>query len=113
MGLRNWTWRSIINGIIDEHLKVNNDNDSESEIDQKNIQLMWTCFVKLCGVDDLDRIPQLNDPEHVDVQAILIMYSLESFLFKRLNESSRLKDTSAIVTLGPFAVALTKIINNI
>ena len=51
--------------------------------------------------------------EHKDVKAILLIYSLESFLFKRLNESSREQDTSAISTLGPFAVALTEIINNI
>ena len=41
------------------------------------------------------------------------MYSLESFLFKRLNESCRLQQTNVIETLGPFAVALTKIIDNI
>lgn len=41
------------------------------------------------------------------------MYSLESFLFSRINESSREQDTTAIESLGPFAVALTTIINKI
>jgi hypothetical protein len=31
----------------------------------------------------------------------------------RLNQSSRAQDTSVIKTLGPFAVALTRIINNV
>ena len=42
-----------------------------------------------------------------------MMYSLESFLFHRLNLGSREQDTSIILTLGPFAVALSKVINNI
>ena len=70
-------------------------------------------ILKLAGINNLRQIPCLTDPDHRDVKLILIMYSLESFLFFRLNESSRLQDTSAIQTLGPFAVALTKIINNI
>ena len=88
MGLRNWTWKTIIDGIIAEHLKSNHSSSSNGEIDDQNIRLMWNMFVKLSGVDDLNQVPQLNDPEHCDVKAILLMYSLESFLFKRLNESS-------------------------
>lgn len=41
-----------------------------------------------------------------------MMYSLDSFLFERLNEGSRNKDTSVIKTLGPYAVALSKVINH-
>lgn len=54
-----------------------------------------------------------DDPEHEDVKAIMFMYSLDCFLFGRLNKISRDKDSSAIETLGPFAVALTKIINSV
>ena len=55
----------------------------------------------------------MKDPEHEDVKAILVMYSLESFLFSRINQCSREQETSAVETLGPFAVALTTIINQI
>jgi hypothetical protein len=70
-------------------------------------------ILKSGGVDNINATPKLDDPEHKDVKLILTMYSLESFLFKRLNESSRLKETNVIETLGPFAVALTYIIDNI
>ena len=69
--------------------------------------------MKLSGVGNLDRKPILTDPESIDVKVILIFYSLESFLFKKLNRSSREKDTSVISTVGPFAVALNKVINNV
>ena len=69
--------------------------------------------MKLADITDLSSMPKLTDPEHRDVKMILMMYSLESFLFKRLNQGSREKDQSVVNTLGPFAVALTKIINNI
>lgn len=57
--------------------------------------------------------PVLDDPNHSDVALILTMYSMESFLFRRLNESDREQLTQCIHTLGPFAVALTKIIDNV
>ena len=47
------------------------------------------------------------------MKVILIFYSLESFFFKKLNRSSRDKDTTVIATLGPFAVALNRVINNV
>jgi hypothetical protein len=42
---------------------------------------MWNMFIKIAGIEKVDSVPQLTDPEHRDVKAILIMYSLESFLF--------------------------------
>ena len=69
--------------------------------------------MKLSGVVNLDRVPKLTDPESIDVKVILNFYSLESFLFKKLNKSSREKDTAVIRTLGPFAVALNKVINHV
>lgn len=47
------------------------------------------------------------------MKSIIFIYSLDCFLFGKLNKISREKDSSAIETLGPFAVALTKIIDNI
>lgn len=56
-------------------------------------------------------MPITGDPNSNDVKAALFMYSMESFLYRRLNEISRDKDTNSILTLGPFAVLLTRIID--
>ena len=82
-------------------------------VDSKHVKLIWITFLKAAGVNDFDRVPNTSDPEHPDVKAILFMYSLDSFLFDRLNQSSRDQDSSVVETLGPFAVALTKIINRV
>lgn len=58
-------------------------------------------------------MPIYDDPEHPHVKAILFVYSLESFLFNEINKSSREKDTSVINTLGPFAVTISEIIENL
>ena len=69
--------------------------------------------MRLSGITDFDRVPLLEDPESNDVKVILVIYSLESFLFRRLNQCCRDQDTAVLNTLGPFAVALTKIINRV
>ena len=70
-------------------------------------------ILKFGGIVDVDKQPDLQDPESEDVKLVLTMYSLESFLFRRLNESSRQQETYVIDNLGPYAVALTKVIDNI
>ena len=75
--------------------------------------MIWFTILKLSGIENFDSVPKLTKPESIDVKVILILYSLESFLYKKLNLSSREKDTTAISTLGPFAVALNKVIDNI
>ena len=88
-GLRNWTWRTIIQGIINEHKKLISAEGLNSTIELKYVSLIWFTITKLAGIDNLDRMPKLTDPESIDVKVILIFYSLESFLFKKLNSSSR------------------------
>jgi hypothetical protein len=58
-------------------------------------------------------VPITDKAEHSDVKAILFLYSLESFLYPRLNRISIEKDKSSIENLGPYAVALTKIIDKV
>tara|TARA_B110000285_G_C14950056_1_gene526288 strand:- start:257 stop:871 length:615 start_codon:yes stop_codon:yes gene_type:complete len=112
-GLRDWTWRTIIKGVRNEHLHEIKLQGKLSKIDAKFVHIIWDMVLKLGGITDIDKVPKLTDPDHKDVKLILTMYSLESFLFKRLNESSRLQETHIIDTLGPFAVALTMIIDKI
>ena len=47
------------------------------------------------------------------MKAIVFLYSMESFLFVRINKLSREKELSAIKTLGPYSVGLTMVINKI
>ena len=76
----------------------------------EHVNLIWFTFLKAVGINDLSEVPNTRDPEHPHVKAILYIYSLESFLFDRLNQSQRDQDSSVVQTLGPFAVALTRII---
>jgi hypothetical protein len=69
--------------------------------------------LKVAGIEDLSVIPNTCLPEHADVKSILMIYSLECFLFKRMNQASRDKDSSAVKTLGPYAVAISKIIDSV
>ena len=41
------------------------------------------------------------------------MYSFESFLYREVNRATRDKDSSKILTLGPFSFLLTKILQRL
>ena len=84
-GLRGWTWRTIIQGVINEHLNQLKEKGEETKIDAEYVALIWHTIANLAGITNLDRVPQLTDPEHIDVKLILTMYSLDTFLFSRLN----------------------------
>lgn len=109
-GLRGWTWESIIKGIIIEHIK-SVESQSDKEIEAHHIEILWHSFIQVAGVENLKSVPNTTDPEHFHVKTILFIYSLECFLFKKLNKASRDKDQSVIQTLGPYAVAISKIID--
>jgi hypothetical protein len=68
-------------------------------------------LLKVAKIRDLRSVPKISSPDHVDTQIIMFMYTMESFLYTKINKVSRDKDASAIKTLGPFTVALTRIIN--
>jgi hypothetical protein len=109
-GLRNWTWKVIIEGIIEEHMR-SLVRDSNKEMNKDQISLLWLTFLNTAGISDLKKVPNTSDPNHQDVKTIMFIYSMETFLYTRLNKIQRDKDTSSILTLGPFAVALTRIID--
>lgn len=113
-GLRKWSWATIINGVIQENLKVLGEmNGAKTPEGVYQVKLIWRSFANVAGIEDLKVVPVTDDPQHKHVKAILFMYSLESFLFKRINQSSRDQDLDAIETLGPYAVALSKVINQV
>ena len=70
-------------------------------------------FLKFGGVLDINKIPNTKDPDHIDVELIITLFTQDSFLYKRLNENNRLKETQCINNMGPYAVLLTDVIENI
>ena len=102
----------MIDGIILEH-KKNVESDQEKAIEPHLIELLWYSFLKVAGIDNLKTVPNTSDPNHAHVKTILFIYSMECFLFKKLNKASRDKDQSVIKTLGPYAVAMSKIIDSV
>ena len=87
-GLRNWNWQAILNGIVEEHknyFKSNRADGDYNDKDFENIEMIWKLFLKLAGVKDLQRVPVTDDPNHEDVKTILYIYSMESFLYNRIN----------------------------
>jgi hypothetical protein len=51
----------------------------------------------------------LKNHMHPVTQLLLIIYSLESFIYKSLNKACRLKDSTKIDTLGPYAHVMSSI----
>ena len=53
----------------------------------------------------------LSNPDHEFVKLLIYIYSMESFIFKEMNRTSRIKDESNIKFYGAFASALGYIIH--
>lgn len=98
----------VLDGIIREHEKFLKSQGSLKN-EQKHVELIWNTLFNVLDIN-LDKVPRTSDPYHKDVKTCLFIYSMESFLYKRINQISRDKDISAIQTLGPFAVILGRII---
>ena len=92
-GLRSWNWRTIIEGIIKEHIKYLQMNDQYDDINEWQVRVLWLTFLKVAKIENLDEVPVYTDPYHPHVKACMFMYSMESFLYKRINKLSRDKDT--------------------
>ena len=67
---------------------------------------------KLVRDENDDLIPiGLYDAKSPVVAVILFIYQMNNFCFKELNRSSRFKDQSKVISLGPWAAALWKIVD--
>lgn len=77
---------------------------------QTNICHTWE--TKLFGsVDVQDRdtpikVDDLWDPDHPICGLILYIWTLETFLYREVNQASKYADKTKILTLGPYAYAL-------
>lgn len=81
-------------------------------LDGRNIELLWYTFINVIGIEDLDRMPFINSESknNQDTMATMYIYSMESFLYKRINQVSRNKNCPSVKNLGPYAVLISRII---
>jgi hypothetical protein len=72
--------------------------DDENKIDFGNIKLLWYTFVEAMGIEDLDTIPSINSENECgpDTKVAMYIYSMESFLYSRINEVSRNQNCPSI-----------------
>ena len=54
----------------------------------------------------------LKNSSHKITQLLIYIYTQENFLYKELKKASREKNESRIMTLGPYAFALSFILAN-
>ena len=75
---------------------------------------MWNQIFSLTESDfKIPLTPKiLSNPSNSIVKTLIYIYSMESFLFKEMNQASRSKDTTKIEYYGPLACALAYIIHN-
>ena len=76
----------------------------------RHIRLLWYTFLEVVGIQNLDKVPDIKDPEGPDTKAAMYMYSMESFLYIRINKVLREKDIRSIKTLGPYAALISRVI---
>ena len=53
----------------------------------------------------------LHNSYHPVTQTLLYIHSMETFIYKDLKKASLNKDISKVKTLGPFAYAMTRILD--
>lgn len=53
----------------------------------------------------------LSNPKHKFVQTLMYIYTMETFIFKEMNQAIRAKDVEKIKYFGPFASALSFVIH--
>ena len=76
----------------------------------RHVRLLWYTFIEVIGIKNLDSIPDIKDPEGPDTKAAIYMYSMESFLYKRLNIVVRNKLEHSVKTLGPYSALMSRVI---
>ena len=82
------------------------------KIDLRNIELLWYSFIEAMGIQDLDTIPSINSESQCgpDTKVAMYIYSMESFLYTRINKVSRERNCPSIQNLGPYAVLISRLI---
>jgi hypothetical protein len=68
---------------------LKNISQDDTQNHKNHIQLIWLAVLKVAKVNDLEKVPNVKNASHPDVKAILFIYSMESFLYNRINKASR------------------------
>ena len=113
------TMNEISSGIKAEELIQQDSMDSISDLKykvilKKNLSFIWNLIFKIDLKEYNFNIPIpiedfWNANSHI-CQKILYIYSMETFIYRVLNASSRNKDVTKISTLRPFAAAISFIL---
>ena len=77
---------------------------------------MWSTIFNISKSDDIDPDKPLthevlSNPNHQFVKALVYIYSMQTFIFKEMNQACRKKDSSQIQYYGAFASALGYIVH--
>lgn len=105
------TWRVIVDGIVLENIsELESNYQIHLKIESSKIRLLWYTFLDIAGIKNLDTVPNTKDFDMPDVKTAMYMYSMESFLYKRINKVSVDRYTPSIKNLGPFSVLISRLI---
>lgn len=113
--------KEVIDGIIhEEHLNLEQNPRLQGKQQRllrakENKRIQWEMFVKISGIKRMEWNIQVdvNTNKILDPnvkKCIMMMYSLESFLYKELNRACRKRDKSKVKSLGPFAFVMQNIL---
>lgn len=98
-------------------VNIYGDTHSEKELDELlyNYQTAWQLVFMVNKIKNFDspmtqEILQ-NKPDHPVVQTVLYIYSMETILPQAIERASKLKDESALPTLGPYVLVLVHILS--
>ena len=79
----------------------------------KNLIATWRSFFRMeiqLDVNEILSYKEIQDPKYGVTKIIMFIYSMETHIPYDLNAASRNQDLSKIETLGPFAAALSYIV---
>ena len=76
------------------------------------MRYIFECFGLDCEKENLEDPNDIHDvnSQNKIIQAVIFIYSLESFIYKNTNQACRDWDESKIDNLGPFCVCLYEIL---
>lgn len=86
------------------------DENNQILLQKSKIKLIWYTFLEIAGIENLDAVPNTNNFDKPDVKAAMYMYSMESFLYKRINKVAIDRFTPSIKNLGPYSVLISRVI---
>ena len=111
------TINDIICGLIKAHIqhleKIQFKSQKELDSVMKDYVELWGkifSFIQIYPKDKPLTVAILSNPDHEVTKLIIYIYTMESFIFKEMNQAMRDKDVTKIDLYGPLAAALSFIV---